>query len=212
MLMDWDHLRQTYRLAERVTGVLHCGADLAEEAHEYEQAFGPDVRVWWVEGNPAVFDKITAALSQYPNQHLIRALLAEVDGDRREFHITNKDGMSSSLLEFGTHATLHPDTVFVAHLTLPTRTVDSLVAEHGITGVNFLVMGLQGAEGLCLAGACGLLPSIDFVMSEVNESGIYVGNVMVGELDRMLHDFERTETQWFDDFGWGDGWWVRRQR
>jgi len=212
MLMDWDHLRQTYRLAERVTGVLHCGAHLAEEAHEYEQAFGPDVRVWWVEGNPAVFDKITAALSQYPNQHLIRALLAEVDGDRREFHITNKDGMSSSLLEFGTHATLHPDTVFVAHLTLPTRTVDSLVAEHGITGVNFLVMGLQGAEGLCLAGACGLLPSIDFVMSEVNESGIYVGNVMVGELDRMLHDFERTETQWFDDFGWGDGWWVRRQR
>ena len=35
---------------------------------------------------------------------------------------------------------------------------------------------------------------------------------MVGELDRMLHDFERTETQWFDDFGWGDGWWVRRHR
>ena len=212
MLMDWDHLRQTYRLAERVTGVLHCGAHLAEEAPEYEQAFGPDVRVWWVEGNPAVFDKITAALSQYPNQHLIRALLADVDGDRREFHVTNKDGMSSSLLEFGTHATLHPDTVFVEHLTLPTRTVDSLVAEHGITGVNFLVMDLQGAEGLCLAGASRLLPSIDFVMSEVNESEIYVGNVMVGELDRMLQDFERTETQWFGDFGWGDGWWVRRSR
>ncbi len=212
MLMDWDHLRRTYRLAERVTGVLHCGAHLGEEAREYDEAFGPDVPVWWVEGNPAVFDKITAALRPYPSQHLVRALLADVDGDRRQFHVTNKDGMSSSLLEFGTHATLHPDTVFVEHLTLPTRTVDSLVAELGITGVNLLVMDLQGAEGLCLAGASELLPSIDFVMSEVNASELYIGNVMVGELDRMLQGFERTETQWFADFGWGDGWWVRRQR
>ena len=208
--MDWGHLRETYRLAERVTGVLHCGAHLAEEAPEYDEAFGPDVPVWWVEGNPAVFDKLTAALSPYPNQHLIRALLADVDGDLRDFHVTNRDGMSSSLLAFGTHATLHPDTVFVEHLTLPTRTVDSLIAEHQITGVNLLVMDLQGAEGLCLAGASGLLASLDFVMSEVNESEVYVGTVMVDELDRILADFERTETQWFSDFGWGDGWWVRR--
>ena len=208
--MDWDHLRETYRFAERVTGVLHCGAHLAEEAPEYDEAFGPDVPVWWVEGNPAVLDELTAALSPYPNQHLIRALLADVDGDLRDFHVTNKDGMSSSLLEFGTHASLHPDTVFVEHLTLPTRTVDSLIAGHQITGVNLLVMDLRGAEGLCLAGASGLLASLDFVMSEVDESEVYVGTVMVDELDRILADFERTETQWFSDFGWGDGWWVRR--
>ena len=212
MLMDWDHLCVTHRLPERVTGVLHCGTHLAEEASEYDQAFGPGVPVWWVEGNSAVFDKITAALSPYPNQHLVRALSAEMDGERRELHVTNKDGMSSSLLEFGTHATMHPDTVVVDHLTLPTRTVDSLVAEHGIAGVNFLVTDLQGAEGLCLAGASSLLPSIDFVMSEVNSSEVYVGNVLVGELDRMLPDFERTETCWFGDCGWGDGWWVRRER
>jgi FkbM family methyltransferase len=183
---------------------------LAEEAPDYDQAFGSDVPVWWVEGNPAVFAKITAALSPYPNQHLIRALLADVDGDRREFHVSNNDGMPSSLLHFGTHATMHPETVFVEHLTLCTRTVDSLVAEHQITGVNLLVMDLQGAEGLCLAGATGLLASLDFVMSEVNESEVYVGAVMVDELDRILSDFERTATLWVADFGWGDGWWVRR--
>jgi hypothetical protein len=71
-------------------------------------------------------------------------------------------------------------------------------------------MDLQGAEGLCLAGATGLLASLDFVMSEVNKSEVYVGAVMVDELDRILSDFERTETLWAADFGWGDGWWVRR--
>jgi 2-O-methyltransferase len=210
MMMDWDHLCERYRLAERVTGVLHCGAHLAEEAPDYDGAFGPDVPVWWVEGNPAVLDKIAAALSPYPNQHLIGALLADVDDELREFHVTNNDGMSSSLLEFGTHATCHPDTVFVEHLTLPTRTVDSLVAEHQISGVNLMVMDLQGAEGICLAGASRLLASLDFVMSEVNKAEVYLGAVMVDELDRLLCDFERTETQWVADYGWGDGWWVRR--
>jgi hypothetical protein len=90
--------------------------------------------------------------------------------------------------------------------------VDSLVAEHGITGVNLLVLDLQGAEGMCLAGATGLLPSLDFVMSEVNQDEVCVGTVMVGELDRVLSDPERTETQWFANCGWGDGWWVRRRR
>ncbi len=35
--------------------------------------------------------------------------------------------------------------------------------------------------------------------------------VMVDELDRILSDFERTETLWVADFGRGDGWWVRRR-
>jgi hypothetical protein len=65
--LDWDRLTETYGLAERVTGVLHCGAHLAEVAPDYDQAFGS----WWVEGNPAVLARITAALSPYPNQHLI---------------------------------------------------------------------------------------------------------------------------------------------
>jgi FkbM family methyltransferase len=209
MMMDWDHLVSKYSLARHVTGVLHCGAHLAEEAPDYDRAFGPDVPVWWVEGNPAVFAKITGTLVSYPNQHLVCALLADIDWGEREFHVTNYDGMSSSLLRFGTHPTFSPDTVFVNHLVLPTRTVDSLVAEHGIAA-NMLVMDLQGAEGLCLAGAKDLLPSLDFVMSEVNKVEVYEGCVMVDELDRVLKDFDRVETLWVSDFGWGDGLWIRQ--
>jgi len=54
------------------------------------------------------------------------------------------------------------------------------------------------------------LASTGFVMSEVAESEVYVGAVMVDALDRILSDFDRTEALWADHFGWGDRWWVRR--
>ncbi len=103
---------------------------------------------------------------------------------------------------------MHPATVFVDHLTLCTRTVDSLVAEHQITGISLLVMDLGGAEGLCLARGHRLVG----VARLRDERGrrVYVGAVMVDALDRILSDYERTETLWVADFGWGDRWWVLR--
>ena len=211
MMMDWVALCEKYHLPDHVTGVLHCGAHLAEEAADYDEAFGPGACVWWIEANPGVVGQIRETLRPYPNQFLIAALLADVDGEEREFHVTNYDGMSSSLLEFGTHPEFSPDTVFVRHLRMKTHTVDTVIAGlPGIEAINMLVMDLQGAEGMCLAGAKGLLPSIDFVMSEVNKAEVYKGCVKVDELDRVLSDFDRVETLWVSNFGWGDALWVRR--
>ena len=209
--MDWAALVERYRLADRVTGVVHCGAHLAEEAPDYDRALGPTVPVWWIEANPGVYAQIEEALSPYPRQRLVRALLAEVDGDNRQFHVTNYDGMSSSLLDFGTHPEFSPDTVFVKHLTLPTRCLDSLAAEYAM-GSNMLVMDLQGAEGMCLAGASGVLDHTDFVMSEVNKAEVYKGCAKVNELDDTLgfYGLERVETLWVANYGWGDALWVRR--
>ena len=163
--------------------------------------------MWWVEANPGVFDKIRAALIPYPNQLLIEALVTDVDGSERRFNVTNYDGMSSSVLEFGTHPTFSPDTVWVDHLMLATRTLDSLVAEHAIDA-NMLVMDLQGAEGLALKGAQGLIPQLDFVYSEINTAEVYIGCAKVEELDAMLPDFRRVETT-PTPHGWGDGFWCR---
>ena len=148
MMLDWASLRRKYNFAQ-VNGIVHLGAHLAEEAPSYAEL--GNVPVWWVEANPGVFDKIREALKPYPRQTLIEALITDVDGEERKFNVTNYDGMSSSVLEFGTHPTFSPDTVWVEHLTLPTRTLDSLVAEHDIKA-NMLVMDLQGAEGFASGG------------------------------------------------------------
>lgn len=195
-----------------IRSVLHCGAHLAEEAGAYAAADVGDV--WWVEANPAVIMTIKDELAAYPRQHVIEALLWEEDGIVKTFHRTNYQGMSSSLLDFGTHPEFSPDTVFVDHLQMTTSTIDTLVTEqrvpHGPIVANMLVMDLQGVEGFVLRGATEFLKGVDYVMSEVNKDQVYVGCTQIGELDAILGDFERVETYWVGEQGWGDALWVRR--
>lgn len=209
MLMNLDDLADKYDLRRRITGIIHGGAHLAEEAHEYAQVF-PNKPVWWIEANPAVMMPIMSVISKYPGQKLVQALLHAVDNVPHDFNVTNYDGMSSSVFQFGTHPEFSPDTVFVRTISCTARTLDSLVAEHRMKA-NMLVMDIQGAEGLALAGATELLHNLDAVMLEVNKEEVYVGCAKVWDLDDILiaHDMKRVETFWVGEQGWGDALYVR---
>lgn len=206
MLMPLPQLIKHYGI--KINGVLHVGAHLAEEAEIYR---GEGIaNVWWVEGNPAVIPHLEAKTAAF-GHHLIHALVYAHDGAELDFNVTNYDGMSSSILEFGTHPTFSPDTVFVDKVTLSSRCIDSLVAEHGIVA-NFLNMDLQGAELFALQGAADYLHSVDYVMTEINKAEVYKGCARVEQLDEFLgaYGMERVETQWVAQQGWGDGLYIRR--
>lgn len=206
MLMSFPDLVDKHSL--KIHGVVHAGAHLAEEAPLYQElGVGP---VTWIEANPLVIVKLAGILEAYPGQRLIQALLWEEDDVEKTFNVTNYDGMSSSILEFGTHPTFSPDTVFEHKLTLRTRTIDSIASNVGGLDANFLNMDLQGVEGPVLQGATKFLKGVDYVMSEVNCEEVYVGCTRVEELDEILSDFERVETYWVPGQGWGDGLWIRR--
>lgn len=205
MLMSLPELVDAYDM--KISGILHVGAHLAEEAPTYRD-LGID-NVWWIEANPRVAGVLQEILAPY-DHHLISALVYEVDGEQLEFKITNHDGMSSSILEFGTHPTFSPDTVFVERVTLPTSTIDTLVGSWLIEDVNFLNMDLQGAELHALKGASKTLDSIEYIMTEVNKAEVYVGCARIEQLDDILDSFDRVETYWVGDQGWGDALYVRR--
>lgn len=206
MLMSLPELVNAYDM--KIAGVLHVGAHLAEEAQTYSDLNVGEV--WWVEGNPHVQHQLTSILSKWPGQHLVEGLVYEADGVVLDFNVTNYDGMSSSILEFGTHPEFSPDTVFVDKVSLVTSTIDSIVREHGVKA-NFLNMDLQGAELYALKGAVELLPSLDYVMTEINSADVYVGCARVEQLDAFLDGFgfRRAETYWVPGQGWGDGLYVR---
>ena len=205
MLLDWPALVAKHSI--RLTGVIHCGARIGEERDDY--AAVDCSNVWWIEGNPDVIPRLRENVEPL-GHHVIQALLSDTDDATITFHVTNNEGMSSSILEFGTHPTFSPQTVFEKHLELPTSRLDTLVSRYGIPDVNFLAMDLQGAEAHCLRGATDLLPRLDYVMTEINKEEVYEGCAKVWELDELLPDFERVETFWNEDQGWGDGLYVRR--
>lgn len=205
--MELPELNSKYNL--KANGILHVGAHLAEEAEIYSEVFGVDTEVWWIEANPRVAPKIENKLRRFPHQRLIQALVYETDGVELDFNVTNYDGMSSSILKFGTHTSFSPDVVFEETIKLSSRSVDSLVAEHGIAA-NFLNMDLQGAEMFALSGSHEFIKGVDYVLTEVNKKEVYVGCAQVGQIDEFLSDFERVETYWVADQGWGDALYVRR--
>ena len=205
-MLDLGELVATYDM--KINGVLHVGAHLAEEASTYHDLGAGNVT--WVEANPAVMPQINEVLAHYPGQRVIQALVYSEDGAWLDFNVTNFDGMSSSILEFGDHRVLYPDTVFVDKVKLHTSTIDSIADVYGVAA-NFLLMDIQGAELHALKGATRFLQSVDYVMSEVNDAEVYVDCAKVWELDAVLAGFERVATHWVGDQHWGDGLWVRRQ-
>lgn len=195
------------RHALDIHGVLHVGANLAQEAEDYHSAgVGP---VAWVEANPAVLDQILANIAGYPEQRLIDALVYSEDDIELRFNITNHQGMSSSIYEFGTHPQFSPDTVFVEHLTLRTRTIDTLVAEFGIVA-NMLSMDIQGAELHALRGATKFLENVDYILTEVNRAQVYIGCAQVEEIEAFLPEFSIVAAHWVEGQDWGDALMVRR--
>lgn len=207
MMLDFATMLDRYNMRGKITGVLHCGARIGEERVDYQRA--GISRVWWVDANPAIIPALTANVARLGHK-VINACLWDVSGERKTFHVTNHQGMSSSLLEFGTHKSFSPDTVFERHIEVETSTLDQVVAVHGITDVNYLEMDLQGVELPCLRGATQLLPKLDYISSEINNDEVYVGCTRIEALDAFLADFKRVETLWCGNQGWGDCLYIRK--
>lgn len=189
MLLSLEDLLATYE-TEPITGILHVGAHLAEEAPIYDRIGVP---VWWVEANPRVMAKLTDLVYSWPNQHLIQALVTDYDFERRAFNITNYDGMSSSVFPFGDHPKYSPDTVYVDQMYLDTKTIDTLVDEFHIHA-NLLNLDIQGAELLALRGAEDFLQDVEYVYTEVSTGPVYKGGALMHEIDAQLSGYERLVT------------------
>lgn len=205
MLLDFKRLVAQYTI--HPNGLLHLGAHFGQEADDYDAA--NIRRVWWVEANPQLVVPLGQRLSRYPKHKVIQALVYSHDNVELDFHVSNSEAISSSILEFGTHTQFALDTRFVDHIRLMTTTVDTLVSRYDINA-EMLVMDLQGAELSALTGATRFLRNVKWIMSEVNEDEVYVNCARVGDLDAFLVDFRRVETSWVPKQGWGDALWIRR--
>lgn len=202
MLIPFGDLRRKYRI--KVTGVLHLGAHLGEEARDYSELTS---NVTWVEANPELMTELNKRVLRF-NHRTVNALVTDVDGQELDFHVTN-NFMSSSILDLGTHKQSSPDVKYTHSLTLKSMTVDTLVREYVDHEFNFLNMDLQGAEVLALKGATETIEKLTYVYTEVNTDYVYKNCGLIGEIDEILEDFHRVETH-MTPAKWGDAFYIRK--
>lgn len=194
------------------TGVLHIGASEGQEAEVYDQ-LGIKKMVF-IEAIPDVFLKLKQHISRYPDALALNACISNVDGQKVKFNISNNDGQSSSMLEFGTHSEEHPTVKFIDQIECTTTRIDTLFDTELvdlIDRLDFLNIDLQGCELLALQGMGDLLKQFKWAYLEVNQQELYKGCALIGEVDQYMKSFgfERVETK-MTDHGWGDALYINR--
>lgn len=205
--------------------IVHAGGHRAEEIDGYAAA-GAE-RVLWIEGNAELIPDLRSIVSTHPggmDNRVAHALLAATSGQTMTLNISN-NGMSSSVLPLGTHATVHPEVKFQGTADYVTRTLDEVAEEYGFLGADLLELDLQAYECEALRGAERLLESCQWVYSELNCDPLYTTTDLLPELDGILvaHGFELVQVvlagcqrrdcsdrgnRWT---GWGDGIFVRKE-
>lgn len=192
-----------------ITGILHIGAHECEELAAYNEAGIKGEDVVWVEAIDAICERNRAR--RIPNVY--NAVITDRDDQDVVFNVAN-NGMSSSVLELGTHKLMHPHIHYVDKLKKKTITIDSFFARNGLDAkkFNYWVMDIQGAELMALRGAPKSIQYANAMYLEVNEDELYKDCGLIGELDALLKEagFDRVETL-MTRYGWGDALYVRRK-
>lgn len=201
--MDLHDLVTKFEL--HLQGVIHVGAHTAEEAPIYD-ALGA-APIYWVEANPAVIPIIEENIRPFPNQMITEALVLDAVYPRINFHVTNYDGMSSSVYRWGTHTNFSPDTVVVQTIELDSTTVDAL----GFKGVNMMNIDVEGAGLDVLKGSVHTLEAVDILYLEVQTDNVYDGAPQLSEVQAWLTDFDLVELGMVENQGWGDALFLRRK-
>lgn len=210
MMISFDYLVDKHKLD--IKGVLHLGASTGQERDAYDTYCKG--KVMWVEAIPRVYLDLQQNIKSYPQQTAHNACLSNVDGDEVVFNVSNNESQSSSILELGVHALIHPEVHYVEQIAMKTQRVDTLLKDVDVSTINFLNVDLQGAEHLAIEGMGDLIKNIDYALLEVNMKETYKGCMLIEELDYFMlqRGFERVETgEWVAET-WTDALYIRKYK
>lgn len=163
-------------------GVLQLGASYGQELQEF---FDAGVRHGvFIEPLAAPFEHLSRLCRQVPNYVAVNTLCADEAGRSFTFHVASNGGMSSSILEPGTHLEINPGVKFEQTVQVTSSTVDQVAAflranGHGsvVDTLELLYMDCQGAEFRILQGAPAMLRQIKYIYTEVMRGGLYKDQV-----------------------------------
>lgn len=170
---------------EKISGVIHVGANTGQERDLYER-YG--LRVVWIEPIPEVFATLKANLEGFYRQRAFEYLVTDQDDAEYPFHIANNNGASSSILDLKQHRDIWPTVAYTETIALKSVTLTSLLQSERIdpTEYDALIMDTQGSELLILKGAEPVLHNFKYIKTEVPDFESYAGCCQLTDIDSFL--------------------------
>jgi FkbM family methyltransferase len=169
-------------LMKRVSGILHIGAHIGQEASFYSSHGLP---VIWIEASPDVFIKLQSNIRGFRKQTAVQALLGDVT-DQVNFYMVPLDkGQSSSIYQLNPKFNLG-DLTSVQETTLEQKKLDDVFKLKDLSSYNYWVIDVQGAELKVLKGATNSLQNCSYLELEVSNFENYTGQPLFGEVSAFL--------------------------
>jgi FkbM family methyltransferase len=187
-MVDLDLLRQMRgsRLARSLRTLCLIGAHRFDEAGLVDKLFPSLERLYMfepLEGPLAVLRERASADARIT---VFPVAVSEQDGVAR-FNVTDNDGESSSLLDLGRHRELFPHVGVARTIEVPTRRLDSALAEKGLPGPDLLMVDVQGAELQVLRSLSpSLMAGLRMIYTEVSHEPLYEGAGLMSDVERLL--------------------------
>lgn len=214
MLISMNELFIKYKI--KVKGILHVGAHKCEELKSYLQIGIKIENIYWIEAQPELvyMNKINN-----PSLKIYQALIDEEDDKELVFNITKNDhtgdSQSSSILEFGSHETSHPQVKMVDKKIMKTSRLETVIERKYIDmeEVNFICLDIQGVELRALKSMEKYLQNIDYIYTEVNTEEVYKNCDQMDDLTEYLKkfDFKLVDSRIYKQYGWGDAFYVKEK-
>jgi FkbM family methyltransferase len=213
MMIPFDYLVDKFKINAK--GVLHIGSNTGQEAEAYKKHNIENVI--WIEAIPEVYDKLLLHLDSLgcsgETVMCINACVGDVNGKKVVFHESNNESQSSSYLDLGVHAEIHPTVKYIRDIPMETYRIDTILSGVDMSYFDLLNIDIQGPELQALIGMGKMLAGFKYAIIEINMRETYRGGALVGEIDRYmeLFDFVRAETgQWVAET-WTDGFYIQKK-
>ena len=132
-------------IAEQVRTLYLVGAHLFQERQLVDRLFPNLQAICLFEPIPQFFTALKRLEQADPRIRVFPYALSDTEGPA-DFHVTDNQGESSSLLRMGKHREIFPHVHEAATIQVECRRLDRVIRDHGLPRPDMLFLDVQGAE------------------------------------------------------------------
>jgi FkbM family methyltransferase len=162
------------------------GAHRFDELPLIDKLFPALRHIYLFEPQAGPLAALQALAARDPRIRVFPVAIADRDGTA-SFNVASNDGESSSLLQLGSHREHFPDVSMQARIEVPTRRLESVLAEHGLRPPDVMIIDVQGAEYLVLQSlGPAVLDGLRLLYTEVSLEPLYESARLLPEIEALL--------------------------
>ena len=176
------------KICQEISVLYVVGAHRFQEKEIFFGMFQNLKKVYLFEPLPDYYE---ALRQKYLNDDSIEVFPYAVSDENidAQFHVTDNDAASSSLLNMGTHLTLFPSVHAVKTISVRCRILQSVIDEYHLLLPDMLFLDVQGAEFKIVSSLSEQLRSgIKMIYTEASKEEVYSGARLLDDLKEVLRE------------------------